>query len=158
MPNQARVFESFWVNGSIRCALSDDTFQQFPFILITSIDSDVELRNGMVLDQIRALDSTAQVFGEGMIVSGASLRRTDQVATLFTGFDEIWCFHAMPDKPKPQNLSIVGPHDVRSDNIPPEHLKWLDVTGCIAGLGDGIGLNVVTSDRVLATKIKHLFA
>jgi hypothetical protein len=51
--------------------------------------------------------------------------------------------------PKPEGVRIVAPCDL-SEEVPTEVADWMWRSGCIAGLGDGVGLNYVTVDERVA--------
>ena len=69
---------------------------------------------------------------------------------LFNGFDEVWLFREVPQFPKPDDVILVAPLDLREDAISHELCRWMHASGCEVGLGDGIGLNYVTREDSVA--------
>ena len=66
----------------------------------------------------------------------------------FTGFDEVWLFTEAPASGKPDGLRMTSDQPLVSA---PEGLEaWMREVGCIAGLGDGDGLNFAAFDAELA--------
>ena len=66
----------------------------------------------------------------------------------FTGFDEVWLVRGTPRRGKPNGLRITS--DLRLTG-PREGLsEWMVDSNCLAGLGDGDGLNFATFDERLA--------
>lgn len=68
------------------------------------------------------------------------------------GFDEIWLFAGIPESSKPESLRITSDRPLSGE--PPAALaQWMIASGCLVGLGDGDGLNVVTFDRALTVAL-----
>jgi hypothetical protein len=84
--------------------------------------------------------------GSGVLLSGQQTIMLTHKHLLFTHFDEVWLFGEDPSGPKPEGVSIVAPSNL-SEEVPTEVAAWMCHSGCIVGLGDGIGLNYVTVDE-----------
>jgi hypothetical protein len=87
--------------------------------------------------------------GSGILLSGRQTVLLARKYRLFTHFDEVWLFDEAPIEPKPERASLVAPYDL-SEEVPTEVADWMWRSGCIAGLGDGVGLNYVTVDERVA--------
>jgi hypothetical protein len=120
--------------------------ESFSFALITSLDSSppTSLTNvGRAL--VEHVDEFREV-GSGILLSGRQTVLLARKYLLFTHFDEVWLFDEAPIEPKPERTSIVAPYDL-SEEVPPEVADWMWRSGCVVGLGDGVGLNYVTVDE-----------
>jgi hypothetical protein len=147
---------------------------QFPYCLITCIDSTVEIRKTTTAQNV-VQDSSKECkfLGEGLLIPGSSIPDLIRDYNLFTGFDNIWCFREEPRTlPKP-NLSLVGPTGVGEklaeevkepeklkelmDNFERENFElreWMGASGCVLGLGDGCGLTYATVSEELADELE----
>jgi hypothetical protein len=56
---------------------------------------------------------------------------------------------------KPDDLWIVAPLKIL-DEFPAGLDSWMTNSGCVLGLGDGIGLNYVTTSIEIASAIENL--
>jgi hypothetical protein len=76
---------------------------------------------------------------------------------IFTGFDELWFFNAEPVITKPHDVTIVCPPEILEQSIDDMNdiADWMEKSGCVLGLGDGTGLNYVTTDLKIASKIEN---
>jgi hypothetical protein len=84
-----------------------------------------------------------------VVVGGATLLTLIDDYSFFTGFDEIWLFADPPLLSKPETIRITS--DAPLEQRPPDALiAWMREADCLAGLGDGDGLNFVTFDLTLA--------
>lgn len=66
----------------------------------------------------------------------------------FFGFEEIWLYSAVPRQGKPAGVRITS--DLHLTALPAGLSEWMSGSGCLAGLGDGDGLNFATFDEHLA--------
>lgn len=143
------------VNASIGDTLRDDPklLSAFRFILVTCIDSNRE--PGSMHDVSRRFPQCELMFGS-ILVPGRLIRNVRAAFNFFTGFDEIWCFTTRPDATKPRDASIVAPFDIVSDEAETELVRWFRESKCQLGLGDGVGLNYITSDRALGADLERV--
>lgn len=146
-----------WISANIHNILvgNPDIIARHPMVLITSIDSTRPLETTTA--QLICSDPTlhAKMHGYGIALPGSEVPRLIDSYNLFTGFDELWCFTNEPKVVKPEGLSIVLPRKI-SDDFPADLDSWMNESGCILGLGDGEGLNYVTTDPDIATTIEEL--
>jgi hypothetical protein len=75
---------------------------------------------------------------------------------LFTGFDEVWLYEEAPHF----DLSCVHGSTSESTDfskeLPVDTAEAIVKTKCRAALGDGCGLNYVTTDQDLAVRIEEV--
>ena len=148
---------------SVRSVISGAAvvFEELPFVLVTSIDSAVDLRQvevsrlmsrGLVGVNVGFVGDEART---GLLVAGAELLRWAEFDDLLVGFDEIWLFDAAPKTVPPLGCSLCEP--VRLDEHEPsdEIISWMHQSGCLVGLGDGYGTNFIASDAAIAAAL-HL--
>ncbi|WP_074304455.1 hypothetical protein [Singulisphaera sp. GP187] len=118
------------------------------YIYISCLDSLNDFRGNSIIDSILAASGVPYyLFGKGVVACLPIPR--DTVDKLFFGFDEAWFFGSKPPSIKPCDIYIVEP-------CPIDHLEsslvcdWMQQSGCILGLGDGLELNYVTTDAMIA--------
>lgn len=147
-----------WLDTSIGALLTrtDDWLSRFAFVLITSIDSNSQLRQVPAATAIIEQFRKCKFLGNGLLVPTAAMSEIAARFHLFTGFDEVWCFDEEPFSPKPVDLSIVAPLNLDIDEPPPLLSRWLEESNCRLGLGDGIGLNFATPDRETAVVLDRV--
>jgi hypothetical protein len=149
-----------WLNSSIGLFARQeiDLPSTFNSVLITSIDSTRDMHKVLASSTIVGRHPECKFFGEGLIVPGHLVAELAATYSLFSGFDEIWCFEEEPVRAKPQGLVIVSPLNFESDSIPPELFPWMKDTQCRLAMGDGIGLNYATPDEEIARSLERLTA
>jgi hypothetical protein len=152
---------NIWVGrleGSISLLIKNlpDLLTRFQYVLISSVDSSRDLRT------LKKLTRIIQEFKDSQFDNGALLMRIDDlfktiaVYNLFNGFDEMWLFPSLPLKKFPHELWITGPLDLCQE-VPEELGEWMMFSSCILGLGDGIGLNYITTDNAIAKLLETTF-
>ena len=76
------------------------------------------------------------------------------VGDVFTGFDEVWILY---DKPPPMDLnplpSVTSDATKFSEGVPEELTEAMAKTNGLLIIGDGCGLNYITSDKRLEEEI-----
>lgn len=123
-------------------------------VLLTTLDSQWDLAQSPICGRIIEAVPDSEQLGSGIVIPGSSLQGVAEDLGLFVGFDELWCFEAVPRLPKPEDLSIVPP-------IVPGRAElarlsaWFEASGCVLGVGDGVGLNYVTCDAALARALER---
>lgn len=129
---------------------------QFPFVMITSIDSSTDVAG--IASSYGILDRFAgsSLLGCSLVVRGDQVAELSLKFNLFNGFDELWCFRESPQTPKPHGLWIVAPFNFHDEEIPPLLATWMTESGCKLGLGDGIGLNYATPEIQIAERLERL--
>ena len=144
-------FNAGWIDTSIGALLQNSRLiHQFEAVLVTSIDSSRDLSQMRVTREILQHYPECQLLGAGLVVPSDRFEDFSTTFKLFTGFDEVWWFDAKPLLAKPDELSLVAPLNLATDEIPSEVTHWMHESKCRLGLGDGIGLNFVTSDEGIA--------
>jgi hypothetical protein len=123
-----------------------------PYALVTVVDSSANVRAissvGPLLEEMNA---THEYVGEGLAIMVSVLLRLSHDYNFFHGFDEVWLCNDVPAVRKPAGLRLTS--DVQLGAEPPlGAAEWMQASGCIAGLGDGIGLNYVTSEEWLESR------
>jgi hypothetical protein len=123
--------------------------ESFPFVLITSLDGSPPTSLRTVRRALAEHVDEFREVGSGVLLSGQQTIMLTHKYPLFSHFDEVWMFDEAPIEPKPERASIVAPYDL-GEEVPTEVADWMQRSGCIVGLGDGIGLNYVTVDEGVA--------
>jgi hypothetical protein len=62
----------------------------------------------------------------------------------FFGFDEIWIFRTTPERATPRDVRLTSDQPLIEVSVALRN--WMVESGCVAGLGDGCGLNFATFD------------
>lgn len=84
-----------------------------------------------------------------LVIGGETMLCLVDDYKFFTGFDEVWLFSGSPGSSKPKTVRLTS--DIPVGQEPPDVLvRWMETSGCLAGLGDGDGLNFATFDPGLA--------
>ncbi len=119
-------------------------------VLVSALDSTDEVSTlPSVASFFSRMDLSHDQIGTDLLVSGETLLALIHEPNFFTGFDEIWLFRNPPRQTKPKILRLTS--DVPLGDEPSDLLvSWMKGADCLAGLGDGDGLNFVTFDVGLA--------
>jgi hypothetical protein len=128
---------------------------RFPAVLITVLDSESSVQSTATASEIMKTHSECFDLQDGLVVPGPLLSKVADDFRLFTGFDELWCFRKTPS-PKPRLLSIVPPTVPSEGVLRTQFDEWMKRSDCVLGLGDGIGMNYVTTDSALASALENL--
>lgn len=118
--------------------------------LISAVDSSFRPRElPSLIPLLARLGWHYYELGGGVVITGELLLNLIEEHDYFHGFDEIWCFESPPSEPKPEAVPLTS--DIKLQREPADSLvKWMRSNSCIAGLGDGDGLNFVTFKPSLA--------
>jgi hypothetical protein len=146
------------IDSSIGILLDDEPtiLSRFTHIMLTCIDSNTDLAQLLVSSQMLRKLPQCDVLSQSVVVQAKDMCEMVKTINIFTGFDEIWCFETRPDVAKPTGLSIVAPFNIIEEPLDATLVDWINRTHCRLGLGDGIGLNYVTPDRALASRLESL--
>jgi|WetSurMetagenome_2_1015567.scaffolds.fasta_scaffold16981_4 hypothetical protein len=128
--------------------------EQFPFCLITSIDSTRDLELLTTTKKILAEWPECQLAYKALLVQTKTLVAFDKKYSVFHGFDEMWFFETPPKNQLPDNFWITAPRKFPAD-LPQGLFEWMKVNSCGLGFGDGIGLNFVTTYEDIAKRIQE---
>jgi hypothetical protein len=147
-----------WLPTSIGALLEDEwrVLANFKFVLITSVDSGIDIAEIMMVKLIAGQFRECEPLGRGLLIPGRRIKEIYDATHIFTGFDEMWCFDEKPDMGKPADLWIVAPLNLDQDDLPPSLARWMAESECRLGLGDGIGLNYATPNEVTARLLEGL--
>jgi hypothetical protein len=148
-----KKINNFWigrVEASIGLLIEDlpELLIHYQYVLISCIDSSRNLRT------LKSLAQAINGLTDLQFVNGALLMKINDFLkiantyNLFNGFDEIWLFSSSPLNNLPHEIWITGPLDI-SKEIPNDLIQWMMNSGCGLGLGDGIGLNFISSDTTI---------
>jgi len=75
---------------------------------------------------------------------------------LFNGFDVVWFFEKQEKEIQPPpGYPIVNPYEL-TDSEATLLGKWMKKSGAFLGLGDGCGLNYITTKKEIAERIKKI--
>lgn len=146
-----------WLETSIRELIRDDArlLARFGFMLVTSVDSTTDIRGLAVAKRIIDEYPSFSFLGEGLVIPGLQFVDVAEAFNLFTGFDELWCFDALPNKHLWADIFLVAPLNLDREDPPPLLAKWMAESGCKLGLGDGIGCNYATPDLATARLLER---
>lgn len=107
--------------------------------LIAVVDGDPA--PALVPSVAGALQGVPEVTAAGrqLAVPLGGLVASAPAMVVFTGFDEVWLLARRPGAPAPAGVGITS--ERAFDGVPHDLARWMAGAGCVAGLGDGIGLN-----------------
>ena len=131
-----------------------DLFTQFNYVLITMIDSGEDVR-GMwaVSPSLKRLNLEVEFLGRGAVTAARNFFKLAS-GSVSNGFDEYWFYVDKPTLVKPEQCVL---------NCDPEYpddlhviLPWFNQSKCKLGIADGMGLNYVARNRIIAMWIEGL--
>jgi hypothetical protein len=129
-------------------------FAQLPYVLLSSVDSDL---NVSAMPWAKALFEKQPGWAassDPLVTSGDWLVRLLLNGELsLNGFDELWICSKLPVPRRPEEAYIVAPRQL-NEEIPTATIRWMESSGCVLGLGDGYGLNFITTDMDLARRLE----
>lgn len=145
-----------WIETSIGFLVKDyaELIGRFRYVLITSIDSSRDLQTLRTTKQIVGQFKDCKFLDGSLVVTEKVFSEIVKAYNLFNGFDEIWLFPHSPSIKLPPDVWITGPLDITKE-VPKGLVEWMISSGCILGLGDGIGLNFATSDKTIASLLEE---
>jgi hypothetical protein len=126
---------------------------ELPFVLISSIDSQRDLRRIKLLASRFEIEPKWALSIYPLVISGTSTVDLANEDRLFTGFDEIWIPRRLPISNPPSNAYLVAPREIESF-LPLEIENWVESSECRLGVGDGDGLNYVVLDDELGRQLQ----
>ncbi len=144
-----------WVEDRIRSLAESDWrfFRELPWCLVTCIDSS-PVKSTRTAAEIVERQSSCSFLGGGLAVGEGRILELAKACNLFNGFDEIWFFREQPAVAKPEKLTIIPPpYDLTAYAPSQELLDWIELSGCVLGLADGIGMNYITPTKEIAESI-----
>lgn len=142
------------IDTTIGCIAEDmpEIISSIPYVLIRMIDSSEEVES-VIKYHNKIYNMKYIQIAKGVIMSGKDIIELHEKEKLFTGFDEIWCFLSMPNiYPKKY---LVSPNEINKC-FSAEYEAWMDISGCMLGLGDGAELNYITTQMGIAQKLESL--
>ena len=123
-------------------------FYELPWCLVTCIDSSRNIKNLIPTKKIIADgEESCSLLGDGLVVGNKRIIDVVRKYNLFNGFDEIWLYKNRPTIEKPEEVSIVSTLDLSKDKPSKKLLDWFEESDCVLGLGDGIGMNYITTSK-----------
>jgi hypothetical protein len=157
--NHDRRFNSIWV-GWVNSSISDlfkdmpELIDEFFYVLITSIDSSRDMHNiKTIYNKIHEWEECS-FFNGSLLITNKIFHKIFNSYNLFNGFDEVWFFHSIPSIKIPSEIWITAPLEI-VDNIPDGLLEWMTASGCVLGLGDGVGMNYVTIEKRIVDLLEN---
>jgi len=134
-----------WLDSSVRGFLSvfPRNSESAAYALITCLDSNTDIASLLKKNVgLRVAMNGVASLKKGLLLPTKLLHNASLRTRLFVGFDGIWFFPSAKIEPKPESVSIVGPHRIEQETI--EKLgHWMGANGCTLALGDGAGLNII---------------
>ncbi len=111
------------------------------------------MKSTTIAKKIVELEDSCSFLGSSLLVGDSRIGDVAQRNNLFTHFDEIWLYKEHPVVDKPTGVSIVSPLELSTDAPSIDLLEWFDASGCVLGLGDGIGMNYVTTSKEIVQSL-----
>lgn len=145
MTADAEVIYAGHVPGRIANIASGALLSRWAYVLVTSLDSVTDFRDSLIADKMREQSIGVTFLSGAMLLTGSDLASSATNLNLFHGFDEVWCFKEEPGSAPPEDMTLVAPTVLEHTDVPDEWVSWMRTAGCELGLGDGTGLNYLTS-------------
>jgi hypothetical protein len=160
MMRKVNHLTSGWLEGSLKLLLEKDLplFGKLSVALLTSVDSTTALSSSTLGQMIVERHPRCKFLGDGIIIPDNFILDIAKTLDLFHGFDEAWFFETETTSPKPKESWLVAPLNLNRDELAPLTMSWMQETACKLGVGDGIGLNYVTTDEEIAKDIEFTLA
>jgi hypothetical protein len=154
--NESRSLSYGWCDSHVASIVETKIAQNLSLSLVTSIDSETDLAASKIGGRIIQRYSKCRFLGEGIIIPCPLLANLNREMKIFHGFDEVWFFDAEPVAPKPKDVWLVSPLNLKEDPLPLTVVQWMRNSHCRLGVADGIGMNYVTTDSKLASQLKSI--
>lgn len=130
-----------------------DRASEFRWTAVRSLDSDCAPSH--ILDVLRRLGIEARLEADSVFLSGEHLHVAAQKG-LFCGFDEVWLWREEPrNRHFTSDVVLTSDGINLNDGLPTNVENAMRQLGCVLALGDGCGLNYVTTDYALADEIEQ---
>lgn len=144
-----------WLQDSIWDLIQShwDVFDELPYSLVTCIDSSEDVKSTTTARKIFEFEASCSFMGRSLLVGDGRIVDVAKRYNLFSHFDEIWLYREHPVVDKPTGVSIVSPLELSTDAPSRDLLEWFDTSGCVLGLGDGIGMNYVTTSKEIVQSL-----
>jgi hypothetical protein len=136
---------------------SESLLAKLPFALITCVDSNPEpALTSKIHDEFASARVDYQQIGPYFFTPTVTVPRL--IDSLLTGFDEVWFLSAVPESATAAPLRLTSESPITDQWPLPNDLarklkEWLDRNHAILGVGDGVGLNTLTTDPEIAREI-----
>lgn len=125
----------------------------YNYVLLTALDSVRDLTAAMIGQRILRELPRTRALGDGLLLPAGILTEVGWISDLFGGFDEAWFFDIEVRGPLPRGVSVLPPPSF--DRVEPDEatIKWFLEFDCKLALGDGFGMNYLSTDREV---LRHL--
>lgn len=118
-------------------------------VLLTTVDSDRNVADlSSVTEVLRDAGATFSRVGSALALPWPSFRAL-LASELLAGFDEVWLCRGDAPATPPPDTKITADKEIAQPSA--GLIGWMKESGCLAGLGDGAGLNWIASDSELAS-------
>jgi hypothetical protein len=111
------------------------------------------MKSTITAGRIIESEKSCSFLGSSLLVGDSKIICVEQRYKLFSHFDEIWLFEDHPDVDKPKEVSIVSPLELNKTIPSKELLDWFSASGCLLGLGDGMGMNYITTSEEIVQSL-----
>lgn len=117
------------------------------YALLSCIDSNTQLAEMPLIQQlVTHAPQDCAFLGSGLVCTVECLYDFKRRHELFNGFDEVWFFARRPEHKRPRTGYLMAPYNIVRDELSSAVADWMRDTDCYVGLGDGIGINIVSCD------------
>lgn len=151
----AHPYRAGWVaEGTVRDLIEvySAAWEELDAVLISSIDSHREVGQMPWVREHLAQDPRWALSVSPLTTSGRKVVEAVRSGRVFFGFDEVWVPSRLPVAVPPAEAYLVAPRKL-SQGVPEAVIRWMNVSECWLGIGDGAGLNSVARDFDLADKL-----
>lgn len=124
-------------------------------VLLTAIDSQENVADSLIIQRAIGDGVLIQKFNNYVSFPSSELYNLIDNYNLFNGFDEIWFFRNIVNVVNPPDVPLVTPYELKISDLQNIE-KWMISSSCYFAIGDGCGLNYITTDEKIDQKLKKI--
>jgi len=135
-----------------------EVIAQFPYVVLSCLDSARSVASLPSIQSFAASRGLSRdVLGEDLLLDGPRFQLLATDENFLTGFDEVWFCQQRPYVESPRGFVLTSDRPIQGS--PPQAVRaWMTDADCELALGDGDGLNYITSSLGLARLLKAAVA